>query len=141
MEKKMTKKDYFNLVAEIVANADVENQEDIQAFIAHEIELLERKSSRSKQTKKQKENEGIMQEIVSVLATLDTPVTVTELMKSDETMAVYSPQKLSALLKKLVDNGTVKKTVEKKKSYFFLVSEENTREDKIDTNVEENIEE
>lgn len=137
----MTKKDYFNLVAEIVANADVENQEDIQAFIAHEIKLLEKKSSKSKPSKTQKENEGIMQEIVSVLATLDTPVTVTELMKADERMAVYSNQKLSALLKKLVDNGTVKKTVEKKKSYFFLVSEENTGEDGIDTNVEENIEE
>lgn len=141
MEKKMTKKDYFNLIAEIVANADVENQDDIQAFISHEIELLEKKSSKSKPSKTQKENEGIMQEIVSVLATLDTPVTVTELMKADETMAVYSNQKLSALLKKLVDNGTVKKTVEKKKSYFFLVSEENTGEDEIDTNVEENIEE
>lgn len=141
MEKKMTKKDYFNLVAEIVANADVENQDDIQAFISHEIELLEKKSSKSKPSKTQKENEGTMQEIVSVLATLDTPVTVTELMKADETMAVYSNQKLSALLKKLVDNGTVKKTVEKKKSYFFLVSEENTGEDEIDTNVEENIEE
>lgn len=141
MEKKMTKKDYFNLIAEIVANADVENQDDIQAFISHEIKLLEKKSSKSKPSKTQKENEGIMQEIVSVLATLDTPVTVTELMKADETMAVYSNQKLSALLKKLVDNGTVKKTVEKKKSYFFLVSEENTGEDEIDTNVEENIEE
>ena len=141
MEKKMTKKDYFNLIAEIVANADVENQDDIQAFISHEIELLKKKSSKSKPSKTQKENEGIMQEIVSVLATLDTPVTVTELMKADETMAVYSNQKLSALLKKLVDNGTVKKTVEKKKSYFFLVSEENTGEDEIDTNVEENIEE
>lgn len=128
MEKKMTKKDYFNLIAEIIANADVENQDDIQAFISHEIKLLEKKSSKSKQTKTQKENENIMQEIVSVLATLDTPVTVTELMKADETMAVYSNQKLSALLKKLVDNGTVEKTVEKKKSYFFLASEEDTEE-------------
>ena len=123
MEKKMTKKDYFNLVAEIVANADVENQEEIQAFIAHEIELLEKKSSKSKQTKTQKENEGIMQEIVSVLATLDKKVTVTELMKADERMAVYSNQKLSALLKKLVDNGTVEKIIEKKKSYFSLVAD------------------
>ena len=128
MEKKMTKKDYFNLVAEIVANADVENQDDIQAFISHEIELLEKKSSKSKPSKTQKENEGIMQEIVSVLATLDTPVTVTELMKADETMAAYSNQKLSALLKKLVDNGTVEKTVEKKKSYFFLANERDTEE-------------
>jgi len=123
MEKKMTKKDYFNLVAEIVANADVENQEEIQAFIAHEIELLKRKTSNSKQTKTQKENEGIMQEIISVLATLDKKVTVTELMKADERMAVYSNQKLSALLKKLVDNGTVEKIIEKKKSYFSLVAD------------------
>ena len=35
-------------------------------------------------------------------------------------MSVFSNQKLSALLKKLVDAGRVIKTVDKKKSYFSV---------------------
>ena len=41
-------------------------------------------------------------------------------MKADERMAEYSNQKLSALLKKLVEAGKVTKVVDKKKSYFSL---------------------
>lgn len=120
MEKKMTKKDYFKALATVVEASEVENQTDLLSFIAHEIELLEKKSSNSKQTKTQRENEGIMGEILTALEKVNGKVTVTELMKSNDIMAAYSNQKLSALLKKLVDNGVVEKTVEKKKSYFSL---------------------
>ena len=36
-------------------------------------------------------------------------------------MAEYSNQKLSALMKKLVESGRVAKTTDKKKSYFSIV--------------------
>lgn len=120
MEKKMTKKDYFKELATVVEASEVENQTDLLSFIAHEIELLEKKSSNSKQTKTQKENENIMTEILVALEKIGGKVTVTELMKSNDAMAAYSNQKLSALLKKLVDSGEVIKVVEKKKSYFSL---------------------
>ena len=48
-------------------------------------------------------------------------VTITELQEQNEEMANYSNQKLSALLKQLVDSNVVARQVDKKKAYFKLV--------------------
>ena len=120
MEKKMTKKEYFAVLAEVITNSDMENKEGALAFIAHEVELLEKKSAKSGQTKTQKENVGIMETISEVLADMGKPVTITELMK-DERLSAYSNQKLSALVRQMPN---VVKTTEKKKSYFSLVDTE-----------------
>lgn len=117
MANKMTKKDYF---ATLLTIAEVSANADLVAFINHEVELLNKKSSKSTQTKTQKENEGILATIVECLATDRTPMTITELQGAYTELSEYSNQKLSALMKKLVDNHTVIKTVDKKKSYFVL---------------------
>lgn len=124
MEKKMTKKEYFAVLAEVVANSDMENKEGALAFIAHEVELLEKKSAKSGQTKTQKENAEILVKIKAELAEVGKAVTITELQAASAEMAQYSNQKLSALLKKLVESGEVVKTTEKKKSYFAVVGTE-----------------
>ena len=113
--KKMTKKEYFGVLLEMV-----NGNEDLTNFINHEIELLDRKASKSGQTKTQKENETIMERIVEVLGEIGKPVTITELQSANAEMGEFSNQKLSALLKKLVDSNQVVKTVDKKKSYFSL---------------------
>lgn len=120
MEKKMTKKEYFAVLAEVVANSDMENKEGALAFIAHEVELLEKKPAKSGQTKTQKENAEILVKIKAELAEVGKAVTITELQAASAEMAQYSNQKLSALLKKLVESGEVVKTTEKKKSYFAV---------------------
>lgn len=120
MANKMTKKDYFN---QLLAIKEVSANEDLVGFINHEIELLAKKSGKSGQTKTQKENEGILKTIVECLATDRTPMTITELQGAYTELADFSNQKLSALMKKLVDNGTVTKTIDKKKSYFVLAGE------------------
>lgn len=117
MANKMTKKDYFN---QLLAIKEVSANEDLVGFINHEIELLAKKSGKSGQTKTQKENEGILKTIMECLATDRTPMTITELQGAYTELADFSNQKLSALMKKLVDNGTVTKTIDKKKSYFVL---------------------
>ena len=113
--KKMTKKDYFNELKGLVAE-----RQDLVDFIDHEIELLTRKASKSGQTKTQKENETIMEDIMVALREIGRPVTITELQGANEKMAQFSNQKLSALLKKLVDTNEIVKTVDKKKSYFSI---------------------
>ena len=120
MEKKMTKKEYFALVAGIVENTDREDRADILAFIAHEVELLDKKSAKSGETKTQKENVEIMNKIETALREVGKAVTITELQAASAVMAEYSNQKLSALLKKMVDSERVVKTTEKKKSYFSI---------------------
>ena len=116
-EKRITKKEYFAMVAGIVEQANPTNKEELLAFINHEVELLEKKSAKSGQTKIQKENVGIMETISAVLTDMDKPVTITELMK-DERLSAYTNQKLSALIRQMPN---VVKTTDKKRSYFSLV--------------------
>lgn len=120
MEKKMTKKDWFAVLANVVEASEMKNKTEALAFIAHEVELLEKKSAKSGTTKTQKENVVIMEAIKTALAEVGKAVTISELQAENTTMAEYSNQKLSALLRKLVKSGEVVKTTEKKKSYFSL---------------------
>lgn len=121
MTKKITKKEMFTMVAKVVENSEVANKAEMLEFLAHEVELLEKKNSRTGQTKTQKENEVLMAQLLEALAEFDKPITVSKFMKeSSHEVATLSNQKLSALLKKLVDSKKVVKTVEKKKSFFSL---------------------
>lgn len=121
-EKKITKKERFMELINLVNASEVESKSEMVAFLEHEIELLERKSSSSAKTKTQQEYEKIMALIVEELGKVGKPVTITELMKESVVMAEYSNQKLSAVLKKMTEaeNPVVVKTIEKKKSYFSL---------------------
>ena len=120
--KKMTKKEMINLLIDVlVGNKEVEDVQIFVDFLLHERELLEKKSSNSGQTKTQKENEVIKDKIVNALRVLDKFVTITELQESNEEIANYSNQKVSALLKQLVDSNIVSRQVDKKKAYFKLV--------------------
>ena len=124
MNKKMTKKDWFAMVLAVVEKSEVENKAEMVEFINHEVELLNRKSGKTGQTKTQKENEILVEQVFVALSEFDKPITVSEFMKeSAHEVATLSNQKLSALLKKLVDSGRVVKTTEKKKSYFSVVRE------------------
>lgn len=120
--KKMTKKEMFTMVMEVVEVAETANKAEMMDFLAHEIELLERKKSSSAKTKSQVENEKIMALILEELAKINSPTTVTELMKT-ESLTGLSNQKLSALLRLLKEEGKVEKTIDKKKSYFFLAEQ------------------
>lgn len=112
----MTKKENFVAIREIL-NASGNN--DFDAFIDHEIELLSKKRASSKKpTKVQIANEGLKQTILGVLG--DEGVTVTEIMGmiGDGTL---TNQKVSAVLRLMKDNdGTIKKEVVKGKSLFSL---------------------
>lgn len=115
--EKMTKKDYFAKIREIVAG-----DAELVAFVDHEVELLNKKRNSGALTKTQKENEGIKEVIVEALSKVEGAVTVTDLIKGDASLAEYSNQKVSALVKQLVEAGRVEKTVEKGKSYFSVVA-------------------
>lgn len=113
--EKMTKKEMFEMIKGVCAS-----DTRIVEFCEHEIELLNRKNSKSSQTKTQKENEVIMERVVIALQEIGRPVCVDELRALNTEMGAYSNQKLSALLKKLVDSNQVVKTIDKKKSYFSV---------------------
>ena len=118
MEKKVTKKEMFAKLYALVESATADNKTDLLGFIDHEVELLEKKSSKVTLTATQKANLEVLEVIKEVLA--DKPnSTVSELIK-DERLSAYTNQKISALLKKLIDSGEVEKATDKKVSRFAL---------------------
>ena len=117
--KKMTKKETINLLIDVLmGNKEVEDTQIFVDFLIHERELLEKKSSNSGQTKTQKENETIKEKIVETLRDLGKYVTITEIQNANTELGTYSNQKISALLKQLVDNKEIEKVIDKKKAYF-----------------------
>ena len=118
--KKLTKKDLFGQARELaVANG----REDLVAFIDHEIELLNKKASTSKESQTQKENLVIMDKLYNELANIGRAVTISEFQANSEYASTLSNQKISALFKKTKEAGKIVKTTEKKKSYFSIVAE------------------
>ena len=115
---KITKKDYFRMLADVVANAGVENETELMAFIDKEIGLLEKK--RTVNTAKKQEVDAFVETVFEALAEVGRPVTVSELQKEVPAMAEFSNQKVSAAMKKLKDVDRVVKVTEKKKSYFSV---------------------
>lgn len=114
MEKKITKKEMFAQIREVVAD-----NADMVAFIDHEIELLDRhKTGSRKPTATQIANEGIKDIILSVLT--DKGQTVSEIMRADDALKELSNQKITALLKQMCDSNIVIRDKDKKTTLFKL---------------------
>lgn len=90
---------------------------DLIAHLEHENELLAKKNSgdSKKPTKAQQENEGHKANILAFLRSQSKGATATEVMQG---VGLASNQKAAALLKAMVDAGTVTKATEKGKSLF-----------------------
>lgn len=117
MEKKITKAQMFAMIKEVPAVAE---NDEMVAFIDHELELLAKKSASKKPTKKNEENEVLKTKIVEVLGTFENGATVSEILGASEDFTGMSNQKISALVRQLVLDGTVVKTTDKKKSIFSV---------------------
>lgn len=123
MEKRLTKKDYFEMIKGVCAD-----RTDIVDFCNHEIELLSRKNSKTGATKTQKENEIVANMLIEELTKVGKPITITDLMNTSEIVKGYTlengnnltNQKISAIFKQLVESNRIVKVVDKKKSYFSI---------------------
>lgn len=93
------------------------------AYLENELALLDKKASNKKATKTQEENVGIKATILEVLATIGSG-TVTDIQNGNAELSALSNQKVSALVRQLVESGDVVKTVDKKKSIFSLAESE-----------------
>ena len=112
---KMTQRDYFNEVVEL---AKANSRDDLVEFAKGRIAVLDKKAENKKPTKTQEENVAIKNEIASVLTS--EGATVTEIQSKSEMLGGLSNQRVSALLRQMIADGVVVKTVDKKKSYFAL---------------------
>ena len=127
---KMTKKEMLTLIHNYFVQEEAERGidclldtvpiDEVFKFLTHEIDLLNKKTSSKTPTKTQKENEVLMGIIEKDLREFETPVTVTELINGGEGLEGLTNQKVSALLRKMVDAKRVVKTIEGKKAKFAV---------------------
>ena len=93
------------------------------AYLENELALLDKKAQNKKATKTQEQNIGIKATILKVLATIGSG-TVTDIQNGNEELSALSNQKVSALIRQLVESGEVVRTTDKKKSIFSLAKSE-----------------
>ena len=93
------------------------------AYLENELALLNKKAQNKKATKTQEQNMGIKATILEVLATIGSG-TVTDIQNGNEELSALSNQKVSALVRQLVESEEVVRTTDKKKSIFSLAKSE-----------------
>lgn len=120
-EKKITKK---MVVEMMLADEKIVANEVFKAYLENELALLKKKSENKKATKNQEANVAIKADILEVMAHMK-PSTATEIMNAvksvdTEKYATLTNQRVSALLRQLIEDNKVVKTVDKKVSKFAL---------------------
>lgn len=118
-EKKMTKREAFLFALSVIESEKGEDATRAFDVIAHEIEMLDKKrSSKGVDTKRLAEQTAIMDSIVAVLDTAVEPMRATAI--ADALGDGTTVQRVSALLKKLVDAKTVERIEQGKVTTFRL---------------------
>jgi len=91
---------------------------EVREKLSNMKKSYERKSSTKKPTEKQKKNEELKNVILDILVGEDKPMTITEIQKANENLAEFSNQKISSLVRQLVNEELAERIEEKKKAYF-----------------------
>ena len=120
MANKITKREVIGMMMNEEA---VKANPTYVAYLKNELALLDKKAQNKKATKTQEQNVGIKATILKVLATIGSG-TVTDIQNGNEELSALSNQKVSALVRQLVESGEVVKTTDKKKSIFSLAESE-----------------
>lgn len=118
MSKKMTKRDYYKMLLQVEG---VKGNTELENFIKHEIELVDRKNVTRKPTKEQIKNENIKIEILNLMG--DTGMTVTNICKEllKRNVGDFATQKISALMRALVLDGKVNRVQDKRVTLFTKI--------------------
>ena len=105
MEKKMTKKEMFGLLLELLETAEVAERDELKNFVAHEIEMIENKAEKAKTYKRKKTADVLKEQIYTKLDALEFR-TIHDIV-SDFNDADITAAKVSARLTSLVKEGLV----------------------------------
>ena len=115
MATKMTKRDFFNRILSYAHEEDIE-------FLRHEIELLDKKNSAErKPTPKQVENTGFKADILEWMEN-GAQYAVADIVKGVPSIveAGLSANRVTAMMTQLVNDGSVVRSTDKRKSVYTL---------------------
>jgi len=119
MANKITKREVINaMLSEDVVKAN----DTYVAYLTNELALLDRKNANRKPKKETEANATFKATIKDVLSASEEPLTVSEIQKVNSDLAELSNQKVSSLLRQMVEVGEVVKVVDKKKAFFSLAA-------------------
>lgn len=115
-----TKMTYAKALTEAIACEALspEVREKLEALLAQQVK---KSSAEKKPTKTQEANKALGEVVLSILRENGAPMTVTEVFNAMPEGSVSSTQKVSALVRALLLEGKVVKTVEKRVSFFSAV--------------------
>ena len=119
MATKMTKKDCFNALLQM---NEVQSNPTIVDFINHELELLAKKNSADKKpTATQLANDGFKSAILARMGmNPDQLFTITDLIKNVPEIADLTNQRASAIVRQMVEAGSVQRVEDKRKAFFKI---------------------
>lgn len=121
MEKKMTYVEALTIAIDTMNSLESPNKEAIDRLIALKESTEKRNNSKSKaEVAKQSANDDLKNVIVEVLTNCTDPVTITEMLALDERFNGLKVQKISPLMRKLLEEGKIKREEMKHKAYFSI---------------------
>ena len=116
---RLTKAQKFAILADLPA---VKADPMLSEFIAHEVELLAKKNSADKKPTAQQEANAVIKTAVLDVLGDGKLRTVSDLLKEVPGLPdTMTNQRMSALVRQMVDAGQVKRTEDKRKAYFSIV--------------------
>ena len=108
MEKKVTKRDYYEMLKEIVVNANVEGATELVEFIDKQVELIDTKAEKAKARNAEKKANGDeLRDAVQAILT-DEFQTIDAIVAQVEGEEI-TKAKVTARLTSLVNNGIAEK--------------------------------
>lgn len=109
MEKKTTKRDYYEMLKEIVLNANVEGATELVEFIDKQVSLIDSKAEKAKARNAEKKANGdeLREAVQNVLT--DEFQTIDAIVSQIEGEEI-TKAKITARLTSLVKNGIAEKT-------------------------------
>lgn len=115
--KKLTKRDHFNTLLQL---PEVAANPTLVDFINNELDLLARKnnSDNKKPSEKDITNQGLKTAILEFATASGEQHTVTDFIKNVPACAGLSQQKISAMVRQMVEDGNLEKVIVKRVSYF-----------------------
>ena len=124
-EKKLTKREIINLM---LGDVNISGNATYVDYLTHELELLDRKNSKSVSNDKLEENAIISALLLEELAKIGKAVTITELQTTSDKIKNYVTkegnalpnQKITYLFKGLLAENKIKKSEDKKKAYYSI---------------------
>lgn len=116
-EKKITKREVIN---KMLADGNIKANAEFVAYLTHELELLNKKAEKKGKTEDELKEITRLKKVVAGAISTVGKGTVSEIQKADEELSGLSNQKVTSLLKAMIEDGVVIKTVEGRKSIFSL---------------------